>query len=280
MRISLHFPSIHHGAAAAIAAFAWLLSAHVLGTERPEQTILVETEGFADRGGWTVDQQAMDVMGSPYLLAHGLGVPVADAVTKIKVASGGEYRVWVRTRDWVAPWKAAGAPGRFQLLVNGKPLKTTFGTEGAAWHWQDGGSINLSAGKVKLALHDLTGFDGRCDAIVFSTDARFHPPNSDPAMAEFRRKTLGLPDEPEDAGEFDLVVAGGGMAGCCTAVSAAQLGCKVALIQDRPVLGGNNSSEVRVWLGGNTNYEPFPRVGDIVRELDQKRRAHYGDGNT
>jgi len=94
-----------------------LLAAHVLAA----QTILVEAEGFADRGGWTVDQQAMDVMGSPYLLAHGLGAPVSDAVMKIKVAGGGEYRVWVRTRDWVAPWKAPGAPGRFQLLVNGKP---------------------------------------------------------------------------------------------------------------------------------------------------------------
>jgi hypothetical protein len=240
-----------------------LLAARVLVA----QTILVEAESFTDRGGWTVDQQAMDVMGSPYLLAHGLGTPVADAVTKIKVASGGEYRVWVRTRDWVAPWKAPGAPGKFQLLVNGKPLKMTFGTEGAAWHWQDGGSVNLPAGKLKLALHDLTGFDGRCDAIIFSCDKDFRPPNSDPAMAEFRRKALGLPDKPEDAGEFDLVVVGGGMAGCCTAVSAARLGCKVALIQDRPVLGGNNSSEVRVGLSGLIHQQPYPRLGDLVDEI-------------
>ena len=231
------------------------------------QTILVEAEGFANHGGWIVDQQAMDVMGSPYLLAHGLGTPVADATTKIKVAASGKYRVWVRTRDWVAPWKASGAPGRFQLLVNGKPLKTTFGTEGASWHWQDGGSINLAAGKLKLALHDLTGFDGRCDAIVFSSDANFYPPNSDPAMAEFRRKMLGLPDEPEDVGEFDLVVVGGGMPGCCAAVSAARLGCRVALIQDRPVLGGNNSSEVRVGLSGLIHQQPYPRLGDLVDEI-------------
>ncbi len=240
-----------------------LLAVRVLAA----QTILVEAEGFADRGGWTVDQQAMDVMGSPYLLAHGLGSPVADAVTKIKVADGGQYRVWVRTRDWVAPWKAPGAPGRFQLLVNGKPLKTKFGTEGAAWHWQDGGSVNLPAGKVKLALHDLTGFDGRCDAIVFSSNKDFSPPNSDPAMAEFRGKALCLPGEPEDAGEFDLVVVGGGMAGCCAAVSAARLGCKVALIQDRPVLGGNNSSEVRVGLSGLIHQQPYPRLGDLVDEI-------------
>ena len=42
--------------------------------------LFLEAEGFDNRGGWELDQQSMDVMGSPYLLAHGLGVPVADAV--------------------------------------------------------------------------------------------------------------------------------------------------------------------------------------------------------
>ena len=50
----------------------------------------------------------MEQMGSPYLLAHGLGVPVQDAVTTAKFPVAGTYRVWVRTRDWVAPWKAPG----------------------------------------------------------------------------------------------------------------------------------------------------------------------------
>ena len=45
------------------------------------QEVLVEAEGFADPGGWVLDQQSMDRMGSPYLLAHGLGVPVKDAST-------------------------------------------------------------------------------------------------------------------------------------------------------------------------------------------------------
>ena len=43
----------------------------------------------------------MDQMGSPFLLAHGLGRPVADAVTKVALAKG-EYRVWVRKRFWSA----------------------------------------------------------------------------------------------------------------------------------------------------------------------------------
>ena len=89
-------------------------------------------------------------MGSPYLLAHGLGVPVKDATTKVESPEPGTYHVFVRTRDWVAPWNASGSPGRFQLLVNGKPLATDFGTEGAAWHWQSGGTIELPAGRSRL----------------------------------------------------------------------------------------------------------------------------------
>ncbi|MEE8452333.1 MAG: FAD-dependent oxidoreductase [Thermoguttaceae bacterium] len=159
-------------------------------------------------------------------------------------------------------------------------MRTVFGAEGAAWHWQDGGSARIDRRSVDVALNDLTGFEGRCDAIVFSRDPDFVPPNEKAAMAAFRRETLGLPDGPDEAGRFDLVVIGGGIAGTCAALSAARLDLSVALIQDRPVLGGNNSSEVRVWLGGQINLEPHPRVGDIVRELDQARRAHYGPSNT
>jgi hypothetical protein len=231
------------------------------------QHLLVEAEAFADRGGWQIDQQAMDQMGSPYLLAHGLGVPVADAVTRIEVPAAGRYRVMVRTRDWVATWQAPGAPGKFQLKLNGRALDTMFGTEGVAWHWQQGGAVDLPAGPATLALHDLTGFDGRCDAILLTTDGQLAPPNDGASLEQFRRQALGLPSEPEEAGEFDLVVVGGGMAGCCTAVSAARLGCKVAIIQDRPVLGGNNSSEVRVGLSGLIHQEPYPRLGDLVDEI-------------
>jgi len=200
------------------------------------QTILIEAEAFANLGGWAIDQQFMDQMGSPYLLAHGLGQPVKDATTAVSFPATGTYRVWVRTRDWVAPWKAPGAPGRFQLLVNGVPLRTIFGTEGANWHWQAGGTVRISNRQTTITLHDLTGFEGRCDAIVFTSTGGSRtaptPPNGGEQIATFRRKALGLPDEPQVAGNFDLVVVGGGIAGTCTAVSAARLGLQVALIQN------------------------------------------------
>ena len=247
------------------------------------QTVLVEAEGFMNRGGWVIDQQFMDQMGSPFLLAHGLGVPVGDAATAVSFPAPCTYRVWVRTRDWVAPWNAPGAPGRFQLMIDNEPLETVFGTEGAQWHWQDGGTVAITKNQVVLKLHDLTGFDGRCDAIVFSADANFVPPNEGDSMEAFRRRLLGLPETPEDAGNFDLVVVGGGIAGTCTAVSAARLGLQVALIQDRPVLGGNNSTEVRVHLNGEVNLPPYPELGGVVNELDTGLRGnaqpaeHYND---
>ena len=231
------------------------------------QVVMVEAESFESHGGWTVDAQFMDQMGSPFLLAHGLGVPVADASAKVQFPSTGTYKVWVRTRDWVAQWKIPGAPGKFQVLVNGAPLKTIFGTEGAAWHWQDGGTVSIPAKPVSLALHDLTGFDGRCDALLFARDQKWTPPDG-PALASFRRQALGLSATPEDAGKFDFVVVGGGMAGTAAAVSAARLGIKVALIQNRPILGGNSSSEVRVFPGGRTMLGPNPGLGAVEHELD------------
>ncbi len=99
--------------------------------------------------------------GFAVLLAHGLGTPVADAATEIKVAKAGTYRVWVRTKDWVARWKAAGTPGRFKLSVQGKALQTEFGIQGEKWDWQDGGTVDLKEGTAELRLQDQTGFDGR-----------------------------------------------------------------------------------------------------------------------
>lgn len=228
--------------------------------------LFVEAEQFASHGGWELDQQSMEQMGSPYLLAHGLGIPVADATTQVTFPSAGSYRVWVRTRDWVAPWNAPGAPGKFQLKVDGKPLAEVFGTKSATWHWHDGGMVKVGK-KASLALHDLTGFEGRCEAILFCKDKNFEPTNDIEQLTKFRRKLLGLPDQPDEGGSFDLIVAGGGLAGTCAAIAAARNGVKVALVQDRPVLGGNGSSEVRVWPEGHTNKSLYPHIGDIVNEI-------------
>jgi len=249
--------------------------AGALGAGDASDAVFVEAEGFADIGGWAADQQMMDQMGSPYLLAHGLGVPVKDATTTVAFPATGTYRLWVRTRDWVATWDAPGAPGKFQVVIDGKAVEKVFGTEGVKWHWQEGGTVEIASKEVKLALRDLTGFEGRCDAICF-TRGEQAPPDGGKALAAYRRTILSLPDKPADAGTFDLVVVGGGVAGTCAAISAARCGLSVALVQNRPVLGGNNSSEVRVHLGGKIKLGPYPALGDIVKELSPAKRGNAG----
>ena len=238
--------------------------------------LLVEAESFERHGGWKLDTQFIEIMGSPYLLAHGLGTPVDDAQTTVRFPHAGRYRVFVRTKDWVARWQAPGAPGKFQVVIDGKPLPTTFGTTGAAWHWQDGGTVDIENQQTSLALHDLTGFAGRCDALYFTNEEDDVPPNETAPLSAWRKQTLGLPAEPPTTKQYDLVVVGGGYAGLGAAISAARMGCQVALIQDRPVLGGNGSSEVRVWAQGKIRRGKFPAIGEIIAELEDQAKKSPG----
>lgn len=232
--------------------------------------VLVEAESFAQKGGWVVDQQFMDQMGSPFLLAHGLGRPVADAETTVKIPAG-SYRLWVRTRDWVAPY----GPGRFEVLVDGVKAGTFGRYATGEWRWYPGGAVETK-GAVKLTLHDVTGFEGRVDALFFApADSACVPPES--LDFGWRRQALGLPERAPDAGAFDFVVVGGGYAGMCAAVEAARAGLRVAILQDRPVFGGNGSNEVRVGPVGGLGLPPFPKIAKLMQEINGLSR---GDGRT
>jgi len=239
------------------------------------QQVLVEAESFEEYGGWKLDTQFIQVMGSPYMLAHGLGRPVADAKTTVEFSQTGTYRVLVRTKDWVARWNADGQPGRFQVLVDGEPLDETFGTQGVEWFWHDGGEVKITKKKVTIALHDLTGFDGRCDAILFTQTGEL-PPDDQDVLPKWRRDLLGLGAEPTVKDGYDLVVVGGGYSGMGAALSGARMGCKVALIQNRPVLGGNGSSEIRVWANGLVRRGRYPRIGEIVEEFADDAKKSPG----
>ncbi len=246
--------------------FTTLVLGTFLVSAQKSRSVFLEAESFSDKGGWVVDQQFMDLMGSSYLMAHGMGKPVADAVTEVRFPKAGTYRAYVRTYNWTSPWTSEAGPGKFNLLVNGKSTGANLGTTGSEWRWQNAGTVTIDSKTATVALHDLSGFNGRCDAVFFTMGEKL-PPDDATTLGAFRKEMLDIPSKPEKAGKFDLVVVGGGVAGTTAAISAARLGLRVALIQDRPVLGGNNSSEVRVHLGGRINIDPYPRLGDVVKEF-------------
>ena len=81
----------------------------------------------------------------------------------------------------------------------------------------------------------------------------------------------------------DLTIVGGGLAGVCAAITAAREGVRVVLIQDRPVLGGNASSEVRLWALGATSHQGnnnrFAREGGVIDEIMVENLHRNPEGN-
>lgn len=222
----------------AIVAFLVVFAAGTLLSAR----IDIYPQSF-DTGGWKLDVQFMDVMGSPYLLAHGCGIRVIDAKAVADIPETGRWRVWVRSRKWV------DGAGAFKVSVGGRTLDRTFGVSQTKWDWEDGGEVELDKGSMQIVIEDMDGFDGRCAGIVLTNDGT--KPNGALMLDS------AIVSETIDA---DFVVVGGGVPGTCAALAAARRGLKVALVQDRPVLGGNASSEIRVWSAGEAKYP-------LVREV-------------
>jgi hypothetical protein len=83
--------------------------------------------------------------------------------------------------------------------------------------------------------------------------------------------------------DADLVIVGGGLSGVCCAITAARQGVSVVLLQDRPVLGGNSSSEVRLWVLGATshmgNNNRWAREGGVIDELLLENTFRNPEGN-
>lgn len=87
----------------------------------------------------------------------------------------------------------------------------------------------------------------------------------------------------EETLDADLIIVGGGIAGTCAALTAAREGLSVTLVQDRPVLGGNASSEVRLWMVGATshmgNNNRWAREGGVLNEILIENCFRNPEGN-
>lgn len=215
------------------------------------ESVLLHAEMFEDYGGWTLDTQNVVYGGLPYLMAHGLGQPVGDAATTVALAAG-RWQLWAWTRDWTAAWGGPGHGGRFAVLLDSTPVGPEQGVDGTAWAWHHCGQVTVADGDHRVAVHDLTGFNGRFGGLCFT--------RSDTAPAPL---DWSDGEAVDDSVLYDLVVVGGGYAGTCTALAARSYGLRVLLIEDRGLLGGCNSSEVRVWAGGLTHVGRYPQLGRV-----------------
>lgn len=233
----------------------------------------LDAESFDNCGGWVIDQQSMDVLGSPYLLAHGAGVPVGDASTAVPARKGRRSHVYVLTHNWTSPWSDKEGPGAFTVIADGDDLGKVCGTTGEGWEWQYAGCFKPASDSTTIALHDLSGFDGRCDAVCISSRRvrTASLPVGNAALDELRLHFHPELNEISKDEKYDFVVIGGGISGICAAVTASRLGLRVAIANDRPVLGGNNSAEIRVHLGGRIELDPYPNLGNLIKEFGHSK---------
>ena len=216
---------------------------------------------FTDKGGWKEDTQYVHLMGSGYLLAaDDVGAPVQDAVTTVRIPATGRYRVWVRDRNWMR----SHSPGQFSLIINGADTGNVLGkVPSDRWLWEIAGDFDLTEGENTLALHDHTGYFPRCASILITNDFDYVPPREVERLQKERARIKGLDTTLRYGGDYDVIVAGGGPGGVPAAIAAARMGAKVLLIHNRPVLGGNASSEIGV-----------PSLGAEVAHPPRTRRRH------
>ena len=245
--ISCSLPRL--GGSAPVAVFFFTLSLLIphaslpLGEATHEEAVWLEAELFPEKGGWVVDSQFLETVGSSYLLAAGLGPPVGEAWTAFSVVRPGTYAVWIRSKNW----RPRFSPGRFAVRVDKEDLPQTCGGRAAAgWGWEKAGERALGEGIHTLALRDLTGAYGRCDAVFITPEKDFIPPAGGAELDALRRRYFPPAAPSPSPRSYDVVVIGGGVGGVCAALAAAREGCSVALIQNRPVLGGNASTEIGV----------------------------------
>lgn len=229
----------------------------------------IDALDFQEKGGWKEDTQYVHLMGSGYLIAADEpGVPVEDAVVRVTIPEDGKYRAWVRDRNWLR----RHSPGTFNLVVNGENNGRILGAMPSdSWLWEIAGDFDLRKGECSIALHDLTGYFGRCAAILLTTDRDYVPPREVERFHRERARIKGLNTGITFGGDYDVFVVGGGPAGFPAAVASAREGARTLLIQDRQMLGGNGSSEVGVPFEGASSRYFYSRESGIAEELHRLR---------
>ena len=236
--------------------------------------LFVEAEEFADYGRWRLDTQFTHKMGSAYLVASGVGEPIGSATTTVRIPHAGRWRVWARTKDWLPEF----SPGAFTVAVDGRPGARLGVSRRVGWLWERAGDFDFKDGEVRIELKDISGYFGRCDALILTADLSYVPPDGMAELQAERRRLRGEAAAVAEKGRFDVVVVGAGPGGVPAAIAAARGGAKVALIGDRPVLGGNASDEIGVNMCGAVVDKPAARETGIAEEAICFRVQHPAPG--
>ena len=165
--------------------------------------LFIEAEDFRDYGGWRLDSQFTHKMGSAYLIASGVGKPIADAVATVGIPRCGVWRVWARTKDWLPEF----SPGAFAVVANGREGPRLGVSRRVGWLWERAGDFEFRPGAAELRLRDLSGLFGRCDALILTTDLGYVPPDDAAAMEAERFRLKGENAAVAERGKFDVVDA-------------------------------------------------------------------------
>lgn len=240
--------------------------------------IWLDAIDFDNRGGWKLDTQFVHLMGSGYLIAADEpGVPVVDATVTVHIPKQGRYRIWVRDRNWLRPHN----PGQFTVLLDGKETGNILGKiPSDRWLWEIAGDADLSDGEHILSLHDLTGYFGRCAAILITDDFDCVPSRELEQIYIQRARIKNLSSVIADGGNYDVIVAGGGPGGVPAAIASARHGMKTLLVHNRPMLGGNASSEVGITMDGAGIAHINAResgIAEEIRRLRDRDPSPHGD---
>lgn len=135
--------------------------------------------------------------------------------------------------------------------------------------------MEVTRPRATISLRDLTGFNGRCDAVVLTKDDAATPPNEAAELAKWRRGCSDCRRSLKMAAVTIWFSWAAATLGMGTAISAARMGCEVALIQNRPVLGGAARREtVDAPTRMPDGYAPPPPSRDLQGEAAAPGSIH------
>lgn len=233
------------------------------------ESIWIDAAEFDCRGGFILETQFVREMGQAYLMANSVGEAVEPASVTFHTLETGYHRVHIRTKNWLCEHNPDG------LVVEVDGVRAEHVCANAHirdWYFEIGGDFYLESGTHTLRIHDTKGWFARFACVIITNDYNFTPSAELRMLKRQRAEIKGIRDTVEEMGTFDLIVAGGGVGGVVAAITAARYGLKTALINDRPLLGGNAADEANVTLEG-TAHRGYHETG-VVFELKTYRQSH------